>query len=98
MCIMDLVIIRPDVMDLFKAMLPDSKIAEKMQLRPNKLKHVVYHAIDPFFKELLKSQVVGTDWFVVSFDDSLKDVAEKCEMDIYIQYWKKENNQVEEWH
>ena len=49
-----------DVVDLFRAMFPDSKIAERMQLGPNKLKYVVEHGIAPSVKDLLKSQVIST--------------------------------------
>ena len=43
-----------NVVDLFKTMLPGSKFAEKMQLKPNKLKYVVNHGIAPYFIRTLK--------------------------------------------
>ena len=53
-----------NVVDLFKTMFPDSKVAEKMQLEPSKLKYVVNHGgIDPYVKEILKNQVIDTVWF-----------------------------------
>ena len=52
---------------------PDSKIAEKMQVEPSKLKYVVNHEIAPYVKEILKNQVIDTVWFVVSFDESLNE-------------------------
>ena len=81
-----------DVVDLFKAMFPDCKIAERMLLGPNKLKCVVNHGSDPYVKDLLKSRVISTDWFVVSFDESLNDVTQKCGMDICIRFWNKETS------
>ena len=36
-----------DVVDPFKTMFPDSKVAEKMQLKRKKLKNVVNHGISP---------------------------------------------------
>ena len=83
-------------MDLFGAMFPDSKIAERMQLEPKKLEYVVTHGITPYVKDLLKSQVISTDWFVVSFDESLNDATQECEMDICIRFWNKETSQVED--
>ena len=53
-----------NVVDLFKTMFPDSKVAEKMQLEPSKLKYVVNDGgIDPYVKEILKNQVIDTVWF-----------------------------------
>ena len=79
-----------DVVGLFRAMFSDSKIAERMQLVPNKLKYVVNHGIAPYVKDLLKSQVTSTDWFFVSFNKSLNNVTQKCELDICIRFWNKE--------
>ena len=59
---------RQYIVYLFRSMFADRKIAEKVQLGPNILKFVVNHGIAPYFRGLLKSQVISTDWFVVSFD------------------------------
>ena len=72
------------VVDLFRAMFPESKIAKRMQLGADKLKYVVNHGIAPYIRELLKSRIISTDWFVVSFDESLNNVTQKCEMDTCI--------------
>ena len=65
-----------NVVGLFKTMFPDSKIAEKMQLEPSKLKYAVNHGIAPYVKEILKNQVIDTVWFVVSFDESLNEATD----------------------
>ena len=70
-------------------MFPDSKVAKKIQLEPNKLKYVVNH-------EILKNKVIDTVWFVVSFDESLNEVTQTSKMDICLQFWNKENNSVED--
>ena len=43
-----------NLIDLFKIMFPDSKIAEKMQLKPIRLKYVVNQGLAPCVKEILK--------------------------------------------
>ena len=80
----------------FKTMFPDSETAEKMQLKPSKLKYVVNHGISSYVKEILKNQVKDTVWFVVSFDESISEVTQTSEMNIYLRFWNKENNRVEE--
>ena len=52
-----------NVVDLFKTMFPDSKVAEKKRLEPNKLKYVVNHGIAPYLKEMLENEVKNSDWF-----------------------------------
>ena len=84
-----------NVVDLFKTMFPDGKIAEKIQLEPSKLKCVVNHGVAPYVKEILKNQVIDTVWFAVSFDESLNEVTQTSEMDICLRFWNKENNRVE---
>ena len=74
----------------------DSKVPEKMQLDPNKLKYVVNHGIVPYIKQILKNRVIDTVWFVVSFDESLNEVTQTSEMDICLRFWNKENNRVED--
>ena len=85
-----------DVVDLLRAMFPDCKIAERMQLGLKELKCVVNYGIAPYAKDLLTSRVISTGWFVVPFDESLNDVAQKCEMGICIRFWNKETSQVED--
>ena len=46
-----------NVVDLFKIIFPDSKVAEKMQVEPIKLKYVVNQGIALYVKEILKNEV-----------------------------------------
>ena len=46
--------IAKNVVDLFQTMFLNSKVAEKMQLEPNKLKYVVNHRIAPGHRHCLK--------------------------------------------
>ena len=81
-------ILQKNVACLFKTMFPDSKIAEKMQLEPSKLKYVVNHGIAPYVKEILKSQVIDTVCFVLSFDESLNEVTQTSETDNCLRFRK----------
>ena len=51
-------------------MFPDTKIAEKMELGPSKLKYLVNHGLAPCFKECLSDDILKSEYFVVSFDES----------------------------
>ena len=44
----------------------------------------------------IASYVKETIWFFVSFDESLNEVTQTFEMDIFLRFWNKENNQVED--
>ena len=64
-------------------MFPGSQIAQKMRLGPSKLKYMVNHGIAPNEKEdILKDDVRKSDWYVVSFDESMNDITQTSEMDI----------------
>ena len=42
-----------DITDIFKAMFPDSGIAQKMKFRPNKLSNLICFGIAQYFKQQL---------------------------------------------
>ena len=68
-------------------MYPDSRIAEKMELGPNKLKYLVNHGLTPYFKECLSDDILKSNYFVVSFDEILNATVQECEMDLLVRYW-----------
>ena len=55
-----------DTVSIFKSMFPDSKIAEKMELGPSKLKYFVNHGLAPYFKEFLSDDILKSKYFVLS--------------------------------
>ena len=57
---------RQDTVSIFKSMFPDSKIAEKMELGPSKLKYFVNHGLTPYLKEFLSDDILKSKYFVVS--------------------------------
>ena len=52
------------------------------------MKYAVNRGIASYIKE--------TIWFFLSFDESLNEVTQISEMDIFLRFWNKENNQVED--
>ena len=59
-----------DITDVFKAMFPDSSIAQQMSCGLTKLSYLISFGIAPYFRELLLSNLKQTSCFVVSFDES----------------------------
>ena len=59
-----------DITDVFKAMFPNSSIAQHMRCGPTKLSYLISFGIAPYFRELLLADIKKATYFVVSFDES----------------------------
>ena len=81
--------------NLFQSKFPDSKIASIMELGKDKLKYVVNYGIAPYFTQLLKEQVSSSEWFVVSYDESLNQMIQESEMNFVIRFWDSCLNRVQ---
>ena len=68
-------------------MFPDSKIAKSFELGATKLKYVINFGIAPYFRDILYNHLQKSDCFVISFDESLDDYTQNCQMDILIRYF-----------
>ena len=68
-------------------MFPDSKIAKSFELSRTKLKYVINFRIALYFRDILYNHLQKSDCFVISFDKSLNDYAQNCQMDILIRYF-----------
>ncbi|XP_047123731.1 uncharacterized protein LOC124806683 [Hydra vulgaris] len=73
--------------DTFKKMFPDSKIAEDFTMSTSKVSYIVNHGLAPYFKTLLKEEITKSDCYIVSFDESLNDITQTCQMDLLVRYW-----------
>ena len=83
-----------DITDVFKAMFPDSSIAQHMSCSPTKLSYImISFGIPPYFMELLLAEVKEAPCFVISFDESFNEELEKEQMDFIVRYFK--NGKVE---
>ena len=78
----------------FAAMFPDSKIASLDGMAKTKTMDVLNHELAPYFKSLLLDSFNVSNIFVYSFDESLNDITQTCEMDLYIRYWDVIDNEV----
>ena len=77
-----------DITDVFKAMFPDSIIAQHMSCGPTKLSYLISFGIAPYFMDLLLKELKDALCFVISFDESFNKEPEKEQMDFIVRYFK----------
>ena len=77
-----------DITDVFKAMFPDSIIAQRMSCGPTKLSYLISFGIAPYFMDLLLKALKDAPCFVISFDESFNEELEKEQMDFIVRYLK----------
>ena len=72
----------------------DSKIAKDMRLGADKVKYVINFGIAPAFKNALTECMKKSEFCIVSFDESLNDNTQNCEMDVVIRYFDADGNKI----
>ena len=75
-----------DISNLFYMMFPDSKIAKDVRLGADNVRYVIDFGIAPVFKNDLTESIKQSEFYVVSFDESLNDNTQNCKMDVLIRY------------
>ena len=83
-----------DTSKLFSVMFSDSVIADKFQLGADKLRYSINFGIGPHFKNILMGNIKESDFYVVSYDESLNSVTQTSEMDLLVRYFDKSTKQV----
>ena len=76
-----------DISKIFTCMFRDSKIFKSFEFGATKLKYVINFGIAPYFRDILYNHLQKSDCFVISFDESLNDYTQNCQMDILIRYF-----------
>ena len=70
---------------LFKAMFPDSKIAEKFTCGERKTAYFTVFGIAEYLRSLIISDIKG--YFVILSDESLNKKSQAKQMDFHVRYW-----------
>ena len=83
-----------DSSNVFAAMFPDSAIALQLQMAHSKSMYELNHGLAPHFKSLLVETLQMSEIHVYSFDESLNEVTQTSEMDLYIRSWDVNRNGV----
>lgn len=79
-----------EISNCIDLMFPDSMIAKKFQMQKDKMSYVVHYGLGPYFQEELANKIRNSDFFAISFDESLNKVAQKCQMDLIVRFWNDE--------
>ena len=79
-----------NVADVFRAMFPDSAIAQKMNCGPTKLSYLICFGIAPYFKQQLLKELKEAQCYVISFDESLNTELHEEQMDFLVRYFHKD--------
>lgn len=76
-----------DVGDLFRAMFPDSAIANQFSCGENKAAYLTVFGIAPYFSSLMKTDAKKESGYVLQFDQCLNQELKKCQLDTYLRFW-----------
>ena len=76
----------------FKAMFPDSKIAEAYKQGETKTKYVIQFGIDPYFRKRMLNDFMNEP-FTFKFDESTTSQVKK-QCDGYVQFWSPKVHQI----
>ena len=60
-----------DILNCFRAMFPDSKIAQSIKMKKDKASYILNYGLAPHFKDMLMSEINKSDILVLSFDKAL---------------------------
>ena len=73
--------------DLFRAMFPDSKIAQEFSLGRTKMGYLILYGIFPYFQTKLQQSLRGVKHIVVCFDESLNKISQRGQMDVVVRFF-----------
>ena len=65
-----------------------------MRFGTGKVKYVINFGIAPAFKSALTESIKKSEFYVISFDESLNNNTQNCEMNVLIHYFDANDNKV----
>ena len=68
-------------------MLPECRTAELFSVGADKLRYSCNYDMAPYFRQIFTEKVQKSEIYVMSFDESLNDSNQKCQMDSTVRYW-----------
>ena len=63
--------------------------------KQNYVMYIATHDIAPHFKHLSKDNLNKSEVMVYSFDESLNEITQTCEMDLIVRYWNNDAQKVD---
>ena len=76
-------------------MFPDSETAKSYEMGRTKLGYVVNFGLRPYLRRLLTEDIKKSPYYSISFDESLNDLFQNCQMNLDIRFWNNNLNRVE---
>ena len=71
------------MVDIFR---PDSGVGKKIAIVRTKMGYALKYGLGPYFKNLISESVKKLSAYSLSFDESLCEVAQECEMVVMVRY------------
>ena len=82
------------VSELFEVMFSDSQIAKDFQMSQTKMTYIINFAIEPYFLEILISELKSCNYYSVSLHECINDIIQTCQMDVHVRYWNSSKDQI----
>ncbi|XP_066910897.1 uncharacterized protein [Clytia hemisphaerica] len=79
---------------LLNACFPGHETIKLFSLGADKLRYSCNYGLAPYFRSILQDEVKRSEIYVMSFDESLNDANQKCQMDLIVRYWDEKTQQV----
>ena len=76
-----------ELSELFQVMFSDSEIASEFTLGKTKCSYLISYGLAPYFKDTLFREISTSEFFSLSFDESLNKEIQSCQMDVGIKFW-----------
>ena len=76
-----------DLPKMFQNMFPDSMVAKNFTFGKDKCGYYINYGLAPYFKSILVDDIKKSDFFSISFDESLNKSTQSCRMDLVVTYW-----------
>lgn len=80
-----------EIGSLFQLMFPDSEIARTFSCGEDKSAYMTKFGLAHFIRKALISQI-GTDTFIIMFDESLCKTTKNKQLDVHIRYWTSDGS------
>ena len=83
-----------DFGDISRAICPTGLEPKYFKMGRNKLKYVVTHGLYPYFREKLDSDVNKSLFISIMFDESLNEIVQQSEMDMFVCFWDIDRHKI----
>ena len=80
---------------LYQKMFSDSNTAKSYEMGRTKLSYDINFGLGPYFHRLLTENIKKSPYYTLSFDESLNDFFQNCQLDLNIRFWNSDLNHVE---